>query len=239
MALVFAARGTSTMSAWLCYGLLALLATGFAWRPLGRSSAPVGVDERPPAAGFDREAWRLIVCYGAFGFGYIIPATFLPSLARAVVSDPAVFGWTWPVFGLCAALSTLLSTTLWSKSSPRRLWVLSQLVLAVGVLLPALRSSLATLVTSAVCVGGTFVVVTMAGVRAARELQPHASHRLIGALTASFAIGQLLGPLTIGGGALLEAVRVPSFIAAATLAVSALALLPNKHRGAPHTIGVR
>ena len=33
-----------------------------------------------------------MICYGAFGFGYIVPATFLPVMARQVVSDPAIFG---------------------------------------------------------------------------------------------------------------------------------------------------
>ena len=40
------------------------------------------------------------------GFGYILPATFLPVLAREVVDDPQVFGLAWPVFGIAAALST-------------------------------------------------------------------------------------------------------------------------------------
>ena len=43
--------------------------------------------------GADASAWRLIVCYGSFGFGYIIPATFLPAAARSMISDPTVFGW--------------------------------------------------------------------------------------------------------------------------------------------------
>ena len=46
------------------------------------------------------------------GFGYILPATFLPVLARSVVDDPRVFGLAWPVFGATAALSTLLAARL-------------------------------------------------------------------------------------------------------------------------------
>ena len=33
--------------------------------------------------------WRLVACYGAFGFGYIMPATFLPAAARELFADPA------------------------------------------------------------------------------------------------------------------------------------------------------
>ena len=44
----------------------------------------------------------LVVCYGVLGFGYILPATFLPVLARSVVEDPRLFGLAWPVFGVMA-----------------------------------------------------------------------------------------------------------------------------------------
>ncbi len=50
---------------------------------------------------------RLVLAYGAYGLGYIIPATFLPVMAKEVASDPAVFGWAWPAFGAAAGLSTL------------------------------------------------------------------------------------------------------------------------------------
>jgi asparagine synthetase B (glutamine-hydrolysing) len=33
---------------------------------------------------------RLVLCYAAFGFGYIIPATFIPAYAREMLADPAM-----------------------------------------------------------------------------------------------------------------------------------------------------
>ena len=50
---------------------------------------------------------RLVACYSAFGIGYIIPATFVPVMAKQVIADPAVFGWAWPLFGAAAMASTL------------------------------------------------------------------------------------------------------------------------------------
>jgi uncharacterized membrane protein YjgN (DUF898 family) len=38
----------------------------------------------------------LIICYGMFGFGYILPATYLPAQARQLLDDPQIFGWAWP-----------------------------------------------------------------------------------------------------------------------------------------------
>lgn len=52
-----------------------------------------------------RRLYVATVCYGLFGYGYIIPATFLPALARGHIDDPVMFGWIWPLFGTAAALS--------------------------------------------------------------------------------------------------------------------------------------
>ena len=49
-------------------------------------------------------------------------------------------------------------------------------------------------VVVAVTVGGTFIVVTLAAMRAARELTAGAT-RLVAAITTAFATGQLVGPL--------------------------------------------
>lgn len=141
---------------------------------------------------------RLVLCYGLFGFGYILPATFLPAQARALVADPAVFGWVWPVFGLAALVSTLLAARHGAAWPRRRLWAVAQLVMAAGVLLPALSASLAALVVAALCVGGTFMVITMVGLQEARAVAGARAQPLMAAMTAAFAAGQLAGPLLVG-----------------------------------------
>jgi predicted MFS family arabinose efflux permease len=177
------------------------------------------------ATRLDRSAWLLVACYGVFGFGYIIPATFLPAAARALVLDPMVFGWTWPVFGLAGALSTVGVTTLFRATAPRRVAVVSLLVMAVGVAAPAFDESLGAVLMSAVCVGGTFMVMTMAAIQEARRISTHPD-RLIAALTAAFALGQLAGPMVVSLS--LSAglgFTLPGAGAAALLMCSALALL--------------
>jgi hypothetical protein len=77
-----------------------------------------------------------VLCYAIFGFGYIIPATFVPAMARALVKDPLVFGWSWPVFGIAAALSTLVAAAGSRFVGNRRLWAASHLVMALGVSAP-------------------------------------------------------------------------------------------------------
>ncbi len=139
--------------------------------------------------------WRMIVCYTSFGFGYILPATFLPAQARQLVSDPAIFGLAWPVFGIAAAVSTLLTSRLLQAFSRRKIWIVSQLIMAVGVLLPALWGSIAAIVIAALCVGGTLLVITMIGMQEAQARGGSHTRILTAAITAAFALGQLIGPI--------------------------------------------
>lgn len=142
---------------------------------------------------------NVLTAYGLFGFGYILPATFLPQIARQWLSGQSYL-LIWPFFGLAAALSVVLSQGLqrrYNNFSLLGVWRVSQIIMAVGTLLPALWQSLTGLMLSALMVGGTFMVVTMAGLQvAASQVTHYPKYNLSALMTASFAFGQLIGPLT-------------------------------------------
>ena len=142
---------------------------------------------------------NVLTAYGLFGFGYILPATFLPQIAKQWLSGQSYL-LIWPFFGLAAALSVVLSQGLqrrYNNVSLLGVWRVSQIIMAVGTLLPALWQSLAGLMLSSLMVGGTFMVVTMAGLQvAASQVTHYPKYNLSALMTASFAFGQLIGPLT-------------------------------------------
>lgn len=142
---------------------------------------------------------NILTAYGLFGFGYILPATFLPQIAKQWLSGQSYL-LIWPFFGLAATLSVVLSQGLqrhYNNVSLLGVWRVSQIIMAVGTLLPALWQSLAGLMLSALMVGGTFMVVTMAGLQvAASQVTHYPKYNLSALMTASFAFGQLIGPLT-------------------------------------------
>lgn len=187
---------------WLELGVASALGALFVWLSLR------GQTGHHPAALVEREAsstaplsrgrqWALVLCYGTFGFGYIIPATFLPAMARALTPDPLVFGLAWPLFGLAAALS-VAAVARWSPhGSRRRIWALAQGIMALGTALPLVVQSLSAIAASAVLVGGTFMVATMAGLQLARDARPDDPTRLLAQMTAAFAAGQIAGPLLV------------------------------------------
>ena len=108
------------------------------------------------------------------------------------------------------------------------MWAASQLVMAFGVLLQALLPNLLTTVVSALCVGGTLVVATMAGIQHARQAAADRAPRLIATMTAAFALGQLIGPLTIRGTSGGVVALWPSVLAALLLVASSAALLMRR-----------
>jgi predicted MFS family arabinose efflux permease len=206
---------------WVVLGAASAVVSALSWSPMRRRGIRVSAVAQSHVR-FRASEWRLILCYGIFGFGYIIPATFLPAMAREMVDDPAVFGWAWPVFGAVAAVSTILASRTLRYWSPRRLWIPALLIMTVGVLAPVFVRNVGSLLLAAVCVGGTFVVITMVGMLEARRYAGQAG-KLMAAMTAAFATGQLLGPLAVGMLASqgIQSLTGPSLLAASGLLVSA------------------
>jgi predicted MFS family arabinose efflux permease len=204
--------GASSSAAWLWMALAALgglLGASMLWRqpadPASRQAATPDASPDPQSALPSADAapdthaplhWGLIWCYGVYGFGYILPATFLPAQARLLLPDPWLFSLAWPVFGLAGAISTLIASRLARHFTRPQIWAGAQLVMALGVLMPALWHSLAAILIAACCVGSTFMVITMVGLQEAQHMVGSAgAKRQMAAMTASFALGQLIGPL--------------------------------------------
>lgn len=232
--LAVAAAGSLPWVAWLALGACALGVAIAGWRLW--SSAPPAPAAPARAARLGAAQWALVTAYGGFGFGYIIPATFLPAMARTLVADPLIFGWAWPLFGAAAAASTILVTRSFHSTPPRTVAIWSLAVMSMGVLVPALSPTLGAIVVSALCVGGTFMVMTMAGIQEGRRISKGPPARLIAAMTAAFAVGQLLGPVLVSiWPAADNPVLISSVLAAAVLLASALTLAagPGRARQPP------
>lgn len=183
--------------AWLVLGAMSLVGTIRLWPMFAAPATEASRQETAPitdGATWDRNAVGLVICFGTAGFGYITSATFLPAIARQAIPDPGLFGWAWPVFGLAAMASTLIAAALFYVFTIRRVWMASQLLMAAGAALPAIFPGLAAVLVSALLVGATFMVITMASVQEAGAASTGDPTPLIAALTAAFALGQLLGP---------------------------------------------
>lgn len=234
--LVMMATGVSSGDAWLIFGVLALVVAAAIRVKLGpevpavRPSRSKRIAERTPIV------WSAVLAYGTAGVGYVVPGTYLPAIAREIVPSPWLFGWGWPVFGAAAFVSTLASAALHRRFSNRRIWSVSQISMAGGLLLPVAFPHILSILAAGLCVGGTFMVITMAGLREAhRNAGSTDAVRHVAAMTAAFATGQTVGP--VFAGALYDATGTfaPSLIVTGIFLVATAALLARADPRRPST----
>ena len=126
--LALMADGAGSAASWQVIGIASLLAAIVIALAFGRNFS--GRTATPVASGAQRSplAWTAIIAYGAAGIGYIIPATYLPVMARDIIDAPLIFGWSWPVFGAAAFISTPLAIRAGRFLSNRQIWTASQFV---------------------------------------------------------------------------------------------------------------
>lgn len=235
LCVALAAAGATSGETWIALGFSALAATAVVWPILrgGPSSSRSAAHSelRMDSVSRDGQLWTLVLCYGTFGFAYIIPATFVPAMARQIIDDPLVFGWSWPLFGAAAALSTFVVPAVNLVASNRTIWALSHLIMAGGLAIILAWETIGAVLAAALCVGGTFMVITMVAMQEARRLGQEHAQQLMAALTAAFAVGQIVGPVAVSVAAWLDlSQELPIAIALVLLIISAIALVTNDRR---------
>lgn len=226
--------GADWPAGWLWSGALAAVGLCIVLLLLDRGAAPARKPQAEPPMPRSAAMARIIVAYGLFGFGYIVTATFLIAIVRQGGAGRLFESGVW----LATGLAVPLSTWLWNLAARRwgRLTVFSVgcVVEAVGVVLSVGLGGHAGPLIGGVLLGGTFVAITAIGLQVAREIAGAAPRRAMAVMTASFGIGQILGPIVAGfvadrTGGFTEA----SLVAAAALVAAALVVIrPSRARPA-------
>ena len=202
---------------WLASGAASLAALLAA-----RRLVPHARETLPPAAEPGRSSaclTVLVLAYGLFGFGYVITATFISTIARATPAESLV----WVAVGLSAAPSVAAWVAIGQRIGNEASFALACVIEAAGVVLSVLSVGLAGLLVSAVLLGGTMMGLVALGLIEARRLTRGDPRRGLALMTATFGLGQMIGPSFAG---LLYdfagSFRLPSLTAAAALLVVAL-----------------
>jgi hypothetical protein len=184
-------------NAWLALAAAAGVLSLAAWHAVSSFQGnPRSAPPQPASAeaGDRLQPWALILVYGLAGFGYIVTATYLPLFVRNAVGqvDPVHI---WAAFGLGAAPSCFFWHSLHVRLGTRRALALNLAVQAVGVVLPAASLSPLPCLLSALLVGGTFVGTVTIAMPAARRLATTVHFNIFATMTASYSMGQIVGPL--------------------------------------------
>ena len=229
-------------AAWIGFGVVALVLIALIWRLFNDGNHAVAAAAAPAprgavSAGAARSDARWLVgLYGLAGFGYIITATFLPVIARQALPGSPWPDLFWPLFGLAVIPGALIGARAPSHWDNRLLLAIAYAMQAVGVLLSVAWPTIGGFALGSLLLGLPFTAITLFAVRDARRLRGNAAAGLIGYATASYGIGQILGPIFAAPLAQRTgSFSVPLLAAAAVLAAGA-ALFVWVGRRARHTL---
>jgi predicted MFS family arabinose efflux permease len=138
----------------------------------------------------------------------------------------------WLVVGVVAAPSVWF----WSKLArhtgiiPAYGWAF--VVQAVGVAASVLWPTIPGLLLTAVLLGGTIMGITALGLMAAGDLSRRDPRRTMALMTASFGLGQIIGPLFAGVVAdRTGSLALPSLVASTVLILGAVMVFVQLRRG--------
>ncbi|WP_321955485.1 YbfB/YjiJ family MFS transporter [Burkholderia cenocepacia] len=241
-----ALAGQRASVGWLGFAALSAVLSVAIWRTFGTTPAPertptpahaqaappaaaphaaTGAPATPAARADTRSpradaAW-LVVLYGTPGFGYIITATFLPVIARAAL--PAASPWPdlfWPMFGAALIVGAITAARLPGHWDNRLLLAAGCATQALGIAAGIVWPNAAGFSIGSALLGLPFTAITLFAMREARRLHGERAAGLMGYATASYGVGQILGPLV----AAPLAARFGSFTPALWVAVAALLL---------------
>ena len=159
-------------------------------------------------------------------FRNYITATFIVDMARGSPAIAHLEPYLWVLVGLAAVPSVALWTSLGAKWGILRAYAVANIVEASGVAASALWLQPAGVILAAIFLGGTFVGLTALGLVAARDGSGGSGgdpRRRIAFMTASFSLGQILGPVFAGYAYdATGSLSMPSLVAAAALLLAAI-----------------
>ena len=222
---------------WAVFGVLAAALVARVW-PIFGGPAPVAAASATTAAAANTPQQRshagekalLALAYGLAGFGYIIVATYLPLMAKSAGS-PLLTAHLWSLVGI----SIIPGCFAWLWAARR--WGVLQcltanlLIQSTCVLMTLASGSLPLLVISSVGFGATFMGTTSLVMPLARQLSVPRNINLLGLVTLTYGIGQILGPLLtslLGSGA--QAIVNATVCGAVALFIAALISLTQLYK---------
>nr|WP_019552342.1 YbfB/YjiJ family MFS transporter [Propionispira raffinosivorans] len=173
----------------------------------------------------DYKWYVLLVVYGLEGVGYIITATFIVQMIKAMPELSHIANQSWILIGLAAVPSTLLWAQLAKKTDIKVSLILAFALQALGVLLTvAIPNQISVLIGGALF-GGTFMGITSLTITLAGKMKPENQMEAIGELTTVYAIGQIIGPIVAAYLQKNVNSLAPSFFAVSVLIVALFALM--------------
>lgn len=220
---------------WLIFGLLAFVLTALVWPRLKGSDErllPLATrvhkeaDPAPAVVNMGHGSFEMVLltlAYGIAGFGYIITATFLPVIARAALPGSPWLDLFWPLFGLGVMTGAWLATRIRPGGDLRLLLLGGYLMQALSIGISLWSPSLLGFALGSLLLGLPFTANTFFALQEVRRLRPAAAASFMGLMTATYSVGQVMGPPLVA--VLMHGARTPSDTFTLSLQIAMVSLL--------------
>ncbi|WP_245741203.1 YbfB/YjiJ family MFS transporter [Propionispira arboris] len=173
----------------------------------------------------DYRWYVLLVSYGLEGIGYIITATFIVQMIKAMPELSHIANQSWILIGLAAVPSTLLWAQIAKMTDIKVSLMLAFGMQALGILLTVAIPNQISILVGGILFGGTFMGITSLTMTLASQMKPEAQMQAIGELTTVYALGQIIGPIVAAYLQKNVNILAPSFFAVSVLILALGALM--------------
>lgn len=186
---------------WFALSILSVLMAipAWVWLPKPKDShlmkSGEALVDNPPSAAYLR---LFIAAYLCAGVGYVISATFIVAIVNQ--QNPLADEGTlvFMVLGLAAAPACIVWDLIARKMGDLNALALAFAIHTLGIVLPVFNTGSMAAYASAILFGGTFIgivslVLTMAG-----RLYPSAPSKMMGKMTISYGMAQIIAPAITG-----------------------------------------
>ncbi|MDG5467640.1 YbfB/YjiJ family MFS transporter [Deltaproteobacteria bacterium IMCC39524] len=171
----------------------------------------------------------LAVAYFFEGLGYIVTATFIVAIITVTPGLESFAPYSWVAVGLAAVPSTLFWPYLARHIGSQRALLSAYALQAAGILVSIHADTVFEVVFAAISFGGTFMGIVAMTLAEGNQRMRGEGGRAAAFLTASFGVGQVLGPVLAGILAdLQQGFALPLMLAAACVILGGIFIALDK-----------
>jgi len=137
----------------------------------------------------------LIMAYFCEGVGMVVQSTFIPDIINSLEGLEGYGNLTWTLVGLAGIPSCIIWMNLAHKYGSVNIIIIAMSLQVIGILISALTNNMYLNLLSGILYGGTFIGLVALFMSLGGKLAGANPVILMGALTTSYGIGQVLAPL--------------------------------------------
>ena len=189
--------GYTWQDSWVVLAVFAIILSFYAVYILSFDKEPkqVKVKQKFDFSVFTVFVVLLIMAYFTEGVGFVVQATFLPDIINNLPGLEGYGSLTWTLVGIAGIPSCIIWMRLAHKHGSVNIIIIALLLQTVGILIPALTNNIYLNLFSGVLYGGTFIGLVALFMNLGGQLSNGNPVILMGALTTSYGIGQVIAPL--------------------------------------------